>query len=151
MTSSLATHFTDEIDRCENEIELLKTEWLMENHLHMDAEAFEKLNRKMSILDMDISELDVVLRMDLDVPLSAYTALPPLEEEFKDLLEMQEQEAANMSQKKKQKKSKKQLDEEADLMQRYEQGKLAREEPWKMRSVTDQRLLKRSEHTIKIL
>ena len=62
----------------------------MENHLHMDAEAFEKLNRKMSILDMDISELDVVLRMDLDVPLSAYTALPPLEEEFKDLLEMQE-------------------------------------------------------------
>jgi hypothetical protein len=56
-----------------------------------------------------------------------------------------------MSQKKKQKKSKKQLDEEADLMQRYEQGKLAREEPWKMRSVTDQRLLKRSEHTIKIL
>lgn len=88
MTSSLATHFTDEIDRCENEIELLKTEWLMENHLHMDAEAFEKLNRKMSILDMDISELDVVLRMDLDVPLSAYTALPPLEEEFKDLLEM---------------------------------------------------------------
>jgi len=54
----------------------------------MDADAFEKLNRKMSILDIDISELDVVLRMDLDVPLSAYSPLPPLEDEFKELLEM---------------------------------------------------------------
>lgn len=62
----------------------------MENHLKMDADAFEKLNRKMSILDIDISELDVVLRTDLDVPLSPYTALAPLEEEFKELLEMQE-------------------------------------------------------------
>jgi hypothetical protein len=90
VTQSLSTHFTEEIDRCESEIDLLKTEWLMENHLKMDADAFEKLNRKMSILDIDISELDVVLRTDLDVPLSPYTALPPLEEEFKELLEMQE-------------------------------------------------------------
>jgi len=58
----------------------------MENHLKMDAEAFEKLNRKVSILDIDIGELDVVLRTDLDVPLTPYVPLPPLEEEFKDLL-----------------------------------------------------------------
>jgi hypothetical protein len=107
MTHSLSTHFTEEIDRCESEIELSKTEWLMQNHLHMDADAFEKLNRKMSILDIDISELDVVLRMDLDVPLSAYSPLPPLEDEFKELLEMQAQEAANPNLKKKQKKTKK--------------------------------------------
>ena len=72
---------------------MLKTEWLMENHLKMDADAFEKLNRKMSILDMEIGELDVVLRMDLDVPLTPFVALQPLEDEFKELLEMQEQEA----------------------------------------------------------
>lgn len=72
---------------------MLKTEWLMENHLKMDADAFEKLNRKMSILDMEIGELDVVLRMDLDVPLTPFVALQPLEDEFKELLEMQELEA----------------------------------------------------------
>jgi hypothetical protein len=92
----------------------------MENHLKMDADTFEKLNRKMSILDIDISELDVVLRTDLDVPLSLYTALAPLEEEFKELLEMQESDALNGSLKKKQKKSKKQIEEEAELLQRYD-------------------------------
>ena len=107
MTHSLSTHFTEEIDRCESEIELSKTEWLMQNHLRMDADAFEKLNRKISILDIDISELDVVLRMDLDMPLSAYSPLPPLEDEFKELLEMQAQEASNPNLKKKQKKTKK--------------------------------------------
>lgn len=89
----MSTHFTEEIDRCESEIDMLKTEWLMENHLKMDADAFEKLNRKMSILDMEIGELDVVLRMDLDVPLTPFVALQPLEDEFKELLEMQELEA----------------------------------------------------------
>ena len=86
--SSLSTQFTEqELDKCESEIELLKTEWLMENHLKMDSAAFEKLNRKVSILDIDIPDMDVVLRADLDVPLSPYTALPPLEEEFKEFLE----------------------------------------------------------------
>jgi hypothetical protein len=58
----------------------------MENHLKMDAAAFEKLNRKVSILDIEVAEQDIVLRTDLDVPLTNYVLLPPLEEEFKDLL-----------------------------------------------------------------
>lgn len=149
---SMTTQFTEsEIDKCEAEIELIKTEWLMEHHLKMDSDAFEKLNRKMSILDMDIGDLDVVLRTDLDVPLSPYVPLPPLEEEFKELLEAQEAEAAQASQKKKQKKSKKQMEEEAELMAKYEQGKLARDEPWKMRQVIDHRLLRRAESSIKLL
>lgn len=45
-----------EIDKMEFEIELLKTEWLMENNLNMDEKMFEKLNRKVSVLDVDISE-----------------------------------------------------------------------------------------------
>jgi len=151
MTTSMSTQFVDcELDRCESEIELLKTEWLMENHLKMDAEAFEKLNRKMSILDIEISDLDVVLRTDLDVPLSPFTPLPPLEEEFKEWI-LQQEEEAQQSGKKKQKKSKKQLEEEAEIQQRYEQGKIAREEPWKFRQIQDQKLLKRTEASVKLL
>lgn len=107
MTTSMTTQFTDaEIDKCESEIELLKTEWLMENHLNMNEVAFEQLNRKVSILDLDVNDQDVVMRVDLDVPLSPYTPLPPLEDEFKEFLQQQEEEA-QMSGKKKPKKSKK--------------------------------------------
>jgi hypothetical protein len=151
MTTSLATQFTDsEVDRAESEIELLKTEWLMENHLKMDAEAFEKLNRKVSVLDLDINDCDVVVRADLDVPLSSFSALPPLDEEFKEFLQQQEEEA-QLSGKKKPKKSKKQLEEEAEMQARYDAGKQAREEPWKVRQIQDQKLIKRTEQSIKVL
>jgi hypothetical protein len=49
------------------------------------------------------------------------------------------------------KKTKKQVDDEAEQWARYEQGKIARQEPWKARHITDQRLLKRCEATIKLL
>lgn len=131
----LQQQFTDvEIDKCEAELELLKTEWLMLNHMTMNSQAFEKLNRKVSVLDIDIAEMEVVLRIDLDVPLTPHTPLPPLEEEFKDFLQQQAEEA---SIKKKQKKTKKQLDEEQEMQARYNQGKLAREQPWKFRHITD--------------
>lgn len=67
----------------------------MENHLKMNAEVFDQLNRKVSILDIDVGELEVVLRTDLDVPLTPYVPLPPLEEEFKELLLAKEEEEAN--------------------------------------------------------
>ena len=109
ITNGLSHQYQEqEIEKIENEIELLKTEWLMENHLRMDRATFEKLNRKLSILDMDVGELDVVLRTDLDVPLTSYVPLSPLEEEFKELLAAREEEAQQASQKKKQKKTKKQ-------------------------------------------
>ena len=44
------------IDRSEHKIQLLTTEFLMENHLKMDYDMFEKLNRKVSVLDIDIGE-----------------------------------------------------------------------------------------------
>ena len=52
----------------------------------MDSVAFEKLSRKKSILDIDVAELDVIVRTDLDVPLSSFTPFTPLEEEFSELL-----------------------------------------------------------------
>ncbi len=69
----MTTQYTDnEIEKCESAIEIAKTEWLMENHLTMDAEMFDSLNRKVSVLDIDVGELEVVLRMDLDVPLTPF-------------------------------------------------------------------------------
>lgn len=97
----------------------------MENHLKMDAEVFDQLNRKVSILDIDVAELEVVLRTDLDVPLTPYVPLPPLEEEFRELLQAKEEEDSNQaSQKKLQKKTKKQLEEESEQWAKYEHGKL---------------------------
>ena len=61
----------------------------------MDAEVFDQLNRKVSILDIDVAELEVVLRTDLDVPLTPYVPLPPLEEEFRELLQAKEEEDSN--------------------------------------------------------
>jgi hypothetical protein len=52
----------------------------MDNHLTMDYKMFEELNRKMSVLDIDIGEQEVILRADLDVPLSEYTPPPPLDD-----------------------------------------------------------------------
>ena len=84
----------------------------MDNHLVMDDVMFDKLNRKVSVLDIDISEQEVILRADLDVPLSPYVPLPPIEEQFKVLLEAQQAES-QPSQKKtsKKKKNKKQVEE----------------------------------------
>lgn len=64
----------------------------MDNHHIMGADAFEKLNRKKSVIDIDIAEQAVVLRTDLDVPLTPFTPFSPLEEEFKELLEAHEAE-----------------------------------------------------------
>jgi hypothetical protein len=57
IATHMSTRFTEsEIDSIESEIDLARTEWLMHNHLRMDAAQFEILNRKMSILDIDIAD-----------------------------------------------------------------------------------------------
>ena len=58
------------LERSEREIELAKTKWLMDNHLKMDETMYDEFYRLESILDIDISGKDVILRLDLDVPLS---------------------------------------------------------------------------------
>jgi len=40
----------------------------------MDPEMYDQINRKLSLFDIDISSKDLVLRLDLDVPLSKFTA-----------------------------------------------------------------------------
>jgi hypothetical protein len=68
------------IDRAEKKIQLIKTEWMMDNHITMDSNMFDQLNRKVSIQDIDVGEQDLILRLDLDVPLSQYIPPPPLED-----------------------------------------------------------------------
>jgi len=97
----------------------------------MNEEMWDTLNRKMSILDVDISEQEILLRTDLDLALSPYVPLPPIEEEFKTFFDAQAADNSQSSRSKKKKKNKKQLEEEAEQLQLLEQAKRMRAEPWK--------------------
>ena len=77
----------DETERVEREIELAKTKWLMDNHITMNDETFDQLNRKVSILDIDFAEQEVILRADLDIPMQPFVPMPPIEEEFRAFFE----------------------------------------------------------------
>lgn len=46
----------------------------MQNHLKMDQEMYDQINRKLSLYDIDFSSKDLILRLDLDIPLSKFTA-----------------------------------------------------------------------------
>jgi hypothetical protein len=47
----------------------------MENHEVMDVKQYDDLMHLESVLDIEFGGKDIVVRLDLDVPLSAYT--PP--------------------------------------------------------------------------
>lgn len=117
----------------------------------MDEQMWDTLNRKVSVLDIDIAEQEVILRTDIDVALSPYVPLPPIEEEFKAFFDAQKAEESQSSRSKKKKKNKKQLEEEAEQLQLLEQAKRMRAEPWKQRQILDHRLIKRTATSIKYL
>ena len=52
----------------------------MKNHIVMDAEKYDSINRKMSIYDIDIGSKDIILRLDLDIPLSKFVPPPKVNE-----------------------------------------------------------------------
>ena len=56
METMASTLVNEEVDNVEREIELVKTEWLMDNHKIMNEETFDCLNRKVSIMDIDFAE-----------------------------------------------------------------------------------------------
>lgn len=72
------------IEKAESEVELEKTKWLLDNHLEMNESMYDELYRKESLLDTDISGRDIILRLDLDVPLSPYTPPPEVVKEKED-------------------------------------------------------------------
>jgi 23S rRNA pseudoU1915 N3-methylase RlmH len=64
---------SDMVKAAEKEIELVKTRWLMQNHIKMDAEQYDNINRKLSIYDIELGARDIILRLDLDIALSKFT------------------------------------------------------------------------------
>ena len=56
-------------------LDLLQMERLLDTHDVMDRRAWDALYRKYSVLDIDLEGKNVLLRLDLDVPLSDY--VPP--------------------------------------------------------------------------
>ena len=148
MSNTLAQ---DETEKVEREIELVKTKWLMDNHRIMNDETFDCLNRKVSIMDIDFAEQEVILRADLDIPMSPFVALPPIEEEFKAFFDLQAEATKDSGKSKKKKKNKKQLEEEAEQMALLEQAKKLRSEPWKQRQILDHKLVKRTSGILKHL
>lgn len=52
----------------------------MDNHALMDAKQYDDLLHLESVLDIDVAGKDLLVRLDLDVPLSAYT--PPTPEQI---------------------------------------------------------------------
>jgi hypothetical protein len=66
----------ERLQATEKEIELVKTRWLMQNHIQMDAGQYDCINRKLSIYDIELGSKDIVLRLDLDIALSKF--VPPV-------------------------------------------------------------------------
>lgn len=46
----------------------------MKNHIEMNADQYDIINRKLSIFDIDLGSQDLILRLDLDVALSPFVA-----------------------------------------------------------------------------
>ena len=63
------------ITTVEKEIDLIKTRWLMQHHIKMDSGEYDKVNRRLSIYDIELGSKDIVLRLDLDIALSKF--VPP--------------------------------------------------------------------------
>lgn len=54
----------------------------MDNHEKMDVDSYDALNRRKSIRDIEFAGKDVILRLDLDVPLTDYE--PPANESINE-------------------------------------------------------------------
>lgn len=65
----------------EDKIEMMELKRLLNEHVIMDKNKWDELYRKKSILDIGCEGKNVLLRLDLDVPLSEYVS--PLDEEVK--------------------------------------------------------------------
>jgi hypothetical protein len=54
------------------QIDILQTKWLMDNHEQMSEAKYDELLHLESVLDIEVGGKDLIVRLDLDVPLSAY-------------------------------------------------------------------------------
>ena len=67
--------FNQKLPKVAKEVGVLQTKWLMDNHQTMGPKEYDDLLHLESVLDIDIAGRDIIVRLDLDVPLSPY--VPP--------------------------------------------------------------------------
>jgi len=122
------------------EIDILHTKWLMENHEAMDRKKYDDLYHLESVLDIDVAGKDIIVRLDLDVPLSAYTAPSGDVQTMEELQRSQTNQNLSKSAITGKKGSKKD-----DFVP------VKIDEPWRKREITDYTLIKRAANQIKYL
>lgn len=99
VSNNLKNEFlTHRVEKAQNEVEFVKIKWLFDNHIKMDENQFDELYRLESVLDIDISGKDLILRLDLDVPMSPY--IPPQTASMLQTLDEKSQNNTKMAAKK---------------------------------------------------
>lgn len=136
LTQSLTKNNSEKIISAENEIELIKTRWLMKNHIIMDGERYDMINRKMSIYDIDIGSKDIILRLDLDIPLSKFVPPPKVNEMLSAGKSVDQPTSLGKDSKNKEKKS-----DAESVASVSPLG--AEEEYWKLRQIMDKSALEK--------
>ena len=128
------------------EIDILRTKWLMENHIQMDRKEYDDLYHLESVLDIDVAGKDIILRLDLDVPLSNYVA-PPSESQmgtYDEISKSQGTKETKGTTRKSGKGTGKDDPSEAEKSKR-------KDEPWRNREILDHTLIKRAANELRYL
>jgi hypothetical protein len=128
------------------EIDILRTKWLMENHIQMDRKEYDDLYHLESVLDIDVAGKDIILRLDLDVPLSNYV-VPPSESQmgtYDDISKSQGTKETKGTTRKSGKGTGKEDLAEAEKSKR-------KDEPWRNREILDHTLIKRAANELRYL
>lgn len=134
---------TARLTKVGREIEILRTKWLMDNHDIMDAKQFDDLLHLESVLDIDIAGKDLIVRLDLDVPLSEYVA-PPVDSLGASGQPTDEALKSNGS--------KSALGgKKGGKNQEAASTKPTANEPWRKREILDHTLIKRGVHELRYL
>lgn len=126
------------------EIDILRTKWLMENHEKMDRKKYDDLLHLESVLDIDVAGKDIIVRLDLDVPLSNYVA-PPAESNMGTHNDLERSQGTKETKGAKTTKSGKGGKEEAPPVHHKP------DEPWKRREILNHALVKRAAHELRYL
>jgi len=141
-STALGSSFGERVEKMESQIEFEKTKWLMDNHLKMDESAYDELLRKQSIIDIDLSGKDILLRLDLDVPLSPYEAPQPEKEK-------EDNSKSNANLKGFSKNITKLNQESIQLSANVQNQTELQEEAWKKRDILDHSLIKKGMNEVR--
>jgi len=128
------------------EIDILRTKWLMENHIKMDRKEYNDLFHLESVLDIDVAGKDIILRVDLDVPLSGYVP-PPSESQMNTYDDVSKSQNTKDNTKGTNRKSGKGTGKDEHDAEKSKR----RDEPWRGREILDHTFIKRAANELRYL